>query len=56
MKSGKPTCEANGVEFQEFIVGNDGLAFGTQTLHKCLNLIAHIAAALAAECRVVVLR
>jgi len=43
-------CEANGVEFQEFIVGNDGLAFANS--NKAMNFkvsIAHIAAALAAE-------
>ena len=43
-------CESNGVEFQEFIVGNDGLAFANaNTAQKFEISIAHIAAALAAE-------
>ena len=43
-------CASNGVEFQEFIVGNDGLAFANSNAASKFNLsIAHIAAALAAE-------
>jgi len=43
-------CAQNGVEFQEFIVGNDGLAFAQSLESKAMPLtIAHIAAALAAE-------
>jgi phosphate transport system substrate-binding protein len=43
-------CGSNGVEFQEFIVGNDGLAFANSNRATQFNLsIAHIAAALAAE-------
>ncbi|MGC6485200.1 MAG: substrate-binding domain-containing protein [Candidatus Puniceispirillales bacterium] len=43
-------CESNGVEFQEFIVGNDGLAFANSNKVASFNIsIAHIAAALAAE-------
>jgi len=43
-------CEANGVEFQEFIVGNDGLAFSNANTAQQFEIsIAHIAAALAAE-------
>ena len=43
-------CGSNGVEFQEFVVGNDGLAFANaNTAHRFEVSIAHIAAALAAE-------
>ncbi len=43
-------CASNGVEFQEFVVGNDGLAFANaNTATKFDISIAHIAAALAAE-------
>ena len=43
-------CASNGVEFQEFIVGNDGLAFANANTAPLFNVsIAHIAAALAAE-------
>ncbi|MEG9863045.1 MAG: substrate-binding domain-containing protein [Parvularculales bacterium] len=43
-------CKANGVEFQEFIVGNDGLAFANSNQAANFKIsIAHIAAALAAE-------
>jgi phosphate transport system substrate-binding protein len=43
-------CEDNGVEFQEFIVGNDGLAFANSNKADMFQIsIAHIAAALAAE-------
>jgi phosphate transport system substrate-binding protein len=43
-------CGSNGVEFQEFIVGNDGLAFANSNSAMRFSLsIAHIAAALAAE-------
>ena len=43
-------CESNGVEFQEFIVGNDGLAFANSNKVASFSIsIAHIAAALAAE-------
>lgn len=43
-------CESNGVAFQEFIVGNDGLAFASSNSADPMNVtIAHIAAALAAE-------
>ena len=43
-------CEHNGVEFQEFIVGNDGLAFANSNKADMFQIsIAHIAAALAAE-------
>lgn len=43
-------CAENGVEFQEFIVGNDGIAFSNSLkgLHFKIS-IAHVAAALAAE-------
>ncbi len=44
------TCAANGVTFQEFIVGNDGLALANSNKAEKFSLsIAHIAAALAAE-------
>ena len=43
-------CASNGVEFQEFIVGNDGLAFANSNQASSFSVsIAHIAAALAAE-------
>lgn len=43
-------CEKNGVTFQEFIVGNDGLAFASSLNAEPMDItIAHIAAALAAE-------
>ena len=43
-------CAANGIEYQEFIVGNDGLAFANSNKSESLSVsIAHIAAALAAE-------
>lgn len=43
-------CASNGVEFQEFIVGNDGLAVANSNQAARFNIsIAHIAAALAAE-------
>ena len=43
-------CKSNGVEFQEFIVGNDGLAFANSNKAERFKVsIAHIAAALAAE-------
>lgn len=43
-------CASNGVTFQEFIVGNDGLAFANANTAPKFNVsIAHIAAALAAE-------
>lgn len=43
-------CESNGVEFQEFVVGNDGLAFANSNQAQKFNIsITHIAAALAAE-------
>jgi len=43
-------CASNGVEFQEFIVGNDGLAFANSNQSDAFSIsIAHIAAALAAE-------
>jgi phosphate transport system substrate-binding protein len=43
-------CKSNGVEFQEFIVGNDGLAFANSNKATKFKIsIAHIAAALAAE-------
>ena len=43
-------CASNGVEFQEFIVGNDGLAVANSNQATRFNIsIAHIAAALAAE-------
>jgi len=43
-------CAAAGVEFQEFIVGNDGIAFSNSLQGQAFNIsIAHIAAALAAE-------
>lgn len=43
-------CEENGVEFQEFVVGNDGLAFSNSNQATMFKVsIAHIAAALAAE-------
>ena len=51
MKSGEAElCASNGVEFQEFIVGNDGLAFSNSNASANFEIsIAHIAAALAAE-------
>ena len=43
-------CEKNGVTFQEFIVGNDGLAFASSLNSEPMDItIAHIAAALVAE-------
>ena len=43
-------CASNGVSFQEFIVGNDGLAFAQSNVSEPMDLgIEHIAAALAAE-------
>ena len=43
-------CASNGVEFQEFIVGNDGLAFANSNKAARFEVsIGHIAAALAAE-------
>ena len=43
-------CASNGVEFQEFIVGNDGLAVANSNQATQFNIsIAHVAAALAAE-------
>jgi phosphate transport system substrate-binding protein len=43
-------CGSHGVEFQEFIIGNDGLAFANSNSAMRFSLsIAHIAAALAAE-------
>ena len=48
--SEKELCKSNGVEFQEFIVGNDGLAFANSNKSERFEVsIAHIAAALAAE-------
>ena len=42
-------CASNGVEFQEFIVGNDGLAVANSNQAARFSIsIAHIAAALAA--------
>ena len=51
MKSGEAdNCAANGVEFIEIIVGNDGLAFSNSLEAKALDLtVPHIATALAAE-------
>ena len=51
MKSGEAElCASNGVEFQEFVVGNDGLAFSNSNASAKFNIsISHIAAALAAE-------
>lgn len=51
MKSGEAElCASNGVAFQEFIVGNDGLAFASSNAAEPMDItIAHIAAALAAE-------
>ena len=44
------TCNKNGVEFTEFVVGNDGLAFSNSNEGQNFSLsIAHIAAALAKE-------
>jgi len=43
-------CQDAGVEFQEFIVGNDGVAFSNSLAGEHFKVsIAHIAAALAAE-------
>ena len=43
-------CKSNGVEFQEFVVGNDGLAFANSNKAARFEVsIAHIAAAIAAE-------
>jgi len=43
-------CEENGVTFQEFVVGNDGLAFASSLNAEPMDITrAHIAAALAAE-------
>jgi len=43
-------CKSNGVEFQEFIVGNDGLSFSNSNKAQQFKVsIAHIAAALAAK-------
>jgi len=43
-------CADAGVEFQEFIVGNDGIAFSNSLKGKHFKIsIAHVAAALAAE-------
>ena len=43
-------CRDAGVEFQEFIVGNDGVAVSNSLAGQKFNIsIAHIAAALAAE-------
>ena len=43
-------CADAGVEFQEFIVGNDGIAFANSLKGQAFNIsIAHVAAALAAE-------
>ena len=43
-------CKSNNVEFQEFVVGNDGLAFANSNKAERFEVsIAHIAAALAAE-------
>ena len=43
-------CASNGVEYQEFVVGNDGLAFANSNTSPRFEVsIAHIAAALAAE-------
>ena len=43
-------CADAGVEFQEFIVGNDGIALSNSLQGQAFDiLIAHIAAALAAE-------
>ena len=43
-------CADAGVEFQEFVVGNDGIAFSNSLQGQAFNIsIAHIAAALAAE-------
>ena len=43
-------CAANGVEFIEIIVGNDGLAFSNSLEANAMNLtVSHIAVALAAE-------
>ena len=43
-------CASNGVEFVEFIVGNDGVAFANSLKGESFSIsIAHIAAALAAE-------
>ena len=46
----KELCAKNGVAFQEFVVGNDGLAFAQSNKSKPMYLgIEHIAAALAAD-------
>ena len=43
-------CSSNGIEYQEFIVGNDGLAFSNSNTAKQFNIsIAHIYAALVNE-------
>jgi phosphate transport system substrate-binding protein len=43
-------CKSAGVEFQEFVVGNDGVAFSNSLAGTNFKIsIAHIAAALAAE-------
>src|SRR6056300_973104 len=43
-------CQDAGVEFQEFIVGNDGVAVSNSLAGQKFNIsIAHVAAALAAE-------
>mgnify|MGYP006175489339 CR=1 FL=1 len=43
-------CADNGVEYQEFIVGNDGIAFSNSLKGSHFKIsIAHVAAALAAE-------
>ena len=48
--SEKELCAKNGVAFQEFVVGNDGLAFASSNEADPMDVtIAHIAAALAAE-------
>ena len=49
-KSEAALCAKNGVKFQEFVVGNDGLAFAASLKSQRMDLgIEHIAAALAAE-------
>jgi phosphate transport system substrate-binding protein len=46
----KGMCADNGVEYQEFIVGNDGIAFSNSLKGSHFKIsIAHVAAALAAE-------
>ena len=51
MKSSEAeVCSSNGIEFQEFIVGNDGLAFSNSNAAMRFDIsIAHIYAALVNE-------